>query len=45
MTMNPDPRKNHLLAVLPPEVWQRLAPADLVELDLVSAGTDDALDE
>jgi CRP-like cAMP-binding protein len=33
MTMNPDPRKNHLLAVLPPEVWQRLAP-QLEEVDM-----------
>lgn len=33
MTMNPEPRKNHLLAVLPQEVWLRLAP-HLEEVDM-----------
>ena len=33
MTMNPEPLKNHLLAVLPQEVWLRLAP-HLEEVDM-----------
>ena len=33
MTMNPEPRQNHLLAVLPEEAWLRLAP-HLEEVDM-----------